>query len=509
MSSVNYAKNMIKSIDFFGKTPHFYYAKSRTIKSMFGGCATLCLALIAFYILLNTIMNWINYKNSSILSSINTYSDIELMVQNKTLFYNLSSENYYPYIVVQAALPNGTFLNLSDLKSYFTLKVTHRNEKLQLIDLETEPCYYKKQDQFLQLSEDIIKSDGDYQSAWSLCLKDPLKMGFVSNSYEINVTSLNFQLFLCKENCANESEIKNMLKYASFSFYSPKTTYDFTNIDKPGKIIYETQTFFMDFINTKYVKSSLIPSIFYYDIGWISDEYVLGQTSFNIDRETVDVYYREENEAILSYYISIGSKMQSIQRRNQKFYEVIGNYGGLMGIIFKLFSMICSFYNCRKYEEKIIKSSFQTPYNDKIRKKFSFFSAFWPFCFKKREISKKDIKKNLYECLDISIIIKKIQEIEKIKKIFFNYEQKILFNKIPQPTFSLNKSLSLNQNLSYEREINEKSINLDIISFINSRIARLTDKNESKIPDKNEFSCKQIELESLEIARESKLKKQI
>lgn len=457
-SSMKFFNRLFKSIDFFGKPPYLYIGKKKKCKSFFGGLATFCLAGLSIFILINLIIGWFNYSNSTVTKSTSYYSDVELIAKNKSLFYDLTNENYYPYIIMIATLPNGTKLNLTDLKPYFSLNMTYRDEKGIYQPIEIESCYFRKQSEFLKLSKEIIEQDGDYQSHWSVCFKNSQKIGYLSdpNLNQLNASTLNFEIYLCEENCANETEIKSMLLNTALKFYIPKTIYDFSDKDNPSKTLYQKYVYYMDHMNAKRIVNYLLPSNLYKDVGWFDDNYVLDHTNFIVERQEFDLYSKQSKEAMFSFIVLLSDTVENIYIRNQKLNELFGTFGGILSLLVKIFSFICLFYNSHKYKQKIVKSSFGTSIaannekkdyeNNKNKYRFFLFKYLSKCCFKRENAPENHLKRHIYEYIDIKNLIKRLQEIENIKNILFDNEQIKLFKMIPKPDLSQAKKIKINKN---------------------------------------------------------------
>ena len=439
---------LFKRIDHFGKTPQLYFDRKSKHGSAFGGFMTLLVISLAVYLLYRQINSWIGFENVTIIASTTNFNNIDLIAHNISKVYNFTPQNFYPYFTISALLSNGTSLNLTGLRNYIFINLTYTNQYYERVSLDYEPCYFKKQDSFLNLEADLLAKDGEEQSNWSICLKNPPAIGMYPDieSNQLNLTAINLQVYLCKNQvfCANEPEMKHMLKYVSIAINMPRTTFDYSSKESQSKHLYEAETYYLDFVNAKYVNSYLAPVFLFSDYGVFSDDYHLDSTDFNVDKKYIDTYFRDIDEPSFSYYIQLGSTNYYNYRRNQKLQDVIGSFGGLIGLIIRFTNIICIFYNSRSFKEKLLNNSFRFSSKDeqtatfaKCKKlKFGFCEKLL-FSFK---ANRKGIYKNamnyFYEFMDLKKIILRMQEIEKMKQILFDPQQLLLFEMIPKPVVS-------------------------------------------------------------------------
>ena len=356
-----------------------------------------------------------------------------------------------------ATLPNGTFLITKDFLSYFNYNVTYLNENSIMSRLETEQCQIDQQDIFLGLDEATIEADRGNRAINRVCIKDKYKMGLFPNRNIAFVfqPEFYFSLYQCvnstnnNNSCAPQEEIDEIIKYTTVQSTVPSTLFNFKNYQKPQKNFYAYYTAKLDKSMLKSYTNNMIITSLYIDNGVINDDYQLRSTNFN-PNINYDPKLREANDPLYVFDCFVDQNFQDYYLRNEKLDEIAGNSGGLINAIFLLGKLLCITYNSIYLKFKIINSTFSHSnktnpdifkkgmvsgstgsISAKIARNFSYCSYLFP---------SKDVRmfyekgaKHLHEYLDIRKIIKRLQDLDKLKMILLNDDQRKLFEHIPKP----------------------------------------------------------------------------
>ena len=388
------------------------------------------------------------------------YSVIELLSKNQNYEYEFSYQNYDIYWSIFALLPNGTDIELPSLKNYFTYNITYMDENYRLEELSSEPCKIDHQDVFLGLDEQTVKNDNGKIAIYRICIKDKFKMGIFPNTNisQVLQPEFYFSLYQCvntttnNNSCCPQEEIDEMIKYTTVQTTIPTTIYDFKNYKKPQKNNYDYHYTKLDKSMLKYYQNSLITSTLFLDDGLLSDHYRTVSVNFNPNID-YDPNLRKENDPLFVFDCMISYNFQMYYLRNQKLNEIVGNLGGLINAIFLLGKLLCISYNSMYLRFKIINTTFSfspsnAPQNnnsetftkvksDSIRKglkmarKFSYCSYLFPS--KQIRYFYQMGSKHLHEYLDIRKIIKRLQDLDKLKMVLLTEDQRRLFEHIPKP----------------------------------------------------------------------------
>ena len=360
-------KRIIESIDLFGQPIRLYYNKQTKTGSLLGGLLTIGVIILGLVILSNMLAGWANEQSLSIVPSSISYSSIEIQTLNKTLSYEFTNSNYYAYFVMFADFGNGTRLNHFDLEQYLTLNINYTDQQNLQRQIAYESCYYKYQDLFLGLD---ASTDFDIQSNWSICLKDPLKMGYYTDGMgPLNLTEIEFSVNICDNStstCADLATIQNVMKYVTVQTYIPRTIYDFYNYQNPAKTIYDINEYTIDFLSKKKYINFISPYYLYTDQGLTTEDYRLDRYDFNIDKQSFDLLYRDLTDMkVFSYSLRFSFGIQNNYRKNTKINEIVGSFGGLMNIVLKIANILCFLYNSYYLNHQLINSSFQITHSIK------------------------------------------------------------------------------------------------------------------------------------------------
>ena len=456
---VKILQHIFKFFDLYGQNVNLYINKKPKFYSACSGIISMGVIVIIIFTFIGFIDSWLNNEKMTAIQSSFSYSAMELLSKNQNYEYDFNYKNYYIYWSFWAALPNGTTLVVKDLIKYYTYNVTYLNENYIPSRLETEPCKIDQQDVFLGLDEAIRESDSGKIAINRICIKDNFKMGLFPNK-DISFVfepEMYFSLYQCvnstnnNNSCAPQEEIDEIIKYTTVQSTIPSTLFDFKNYKKPQKNIYQYHYTKLEKSMLKYYTNYMITTSLYLDNGLINDDYSHQSTNFNPNLD-YDPKFRAADEPLYVLDCLLDLSFQDYYLRNEKLNEIAGNLGGLINAIFLLGKLLCITYNSIYLKFKIINSTFshsnkthpdvfqkgivkvgisKGSITAKIARNFSYCSYLFP---------SKDVRKfyekgakHLHEYLDIRKIIKRLQDLDKLKMILLNDDQRRLFEHIPKP----------------------------------------------------------------------------
>ena len=409
-----------------------------------------------------------------------------------------------------------TYLGTKDLNNYFTYYLFHENEYFLSEEIITEPCKTDQIDKFLGMTEDKIEHDRGKIGINRICIRDSFKMGlFPNNSLStVAAPSIAFLVYPCmnstsnNNSCAPKEAIYDMIPYTTVQTTIPTTIYDFKNYKKLQKNIYDYHFTKLDHSMLKYYQNQLTTSTLYVDDGLLSDNYRSESTNFN-PNINYDPNLRKDDDPLFVFECQLSLNFQNYYLRNQKLNEIAGNLGGLINVIFLLGKLLCATYNSIYLKFKIISSTFlfsnsnvkkdgifpkgmtssmnisKFSIKSKFAKNFSYMSYLFPS--KELRMFYQKGAKNLHEYLDIRKIIKRLQEIDKLKMILLTDEQRRLFEYIPKPdVVNSSNKLFLESILKYTKNVKQKIMTgvpnnmkslVEEDNPINKRILEFVDSN--------------------------------
>ena len=198
----------------------------------------------------------------------------------------------------------------------------------------------------------------------------------------------------------------------------------------------------------------------------------------------------------------MNQNFQIYYQRNQKINEIAGSLGGLLNAIFLLGKLVCFTYNAIYLRLKIIRFTFSNispkPYNAEIFPKpknsskgsissmlpLQFVSFRGCFPTKQALAFYKKGAANLHEYLDIRNIIKRLQDVDKLKMVLLNENQRKMFECIPKPeVMETTKKFSVDSMRRDKKNSKVFTKNLPNVMIqdddpINKRIMELFDNNQ-------------------------------
>lgn len=446
---VKTTRTIFKCFDIYGQNVNLYINKSPKLRSACSGLISLAIIVLISYTLMGVIVSWMNLEKMRVITSELSLSVSQILDQNENYKYELSFTNYNLYFSVRAFLPNGTVLINQQLQNYFSYNFYLIDEKLQNVPLNFEFCKTKNYDIFLGMDEETIQRDQDKTNQNRLCLQNSIILGLFADPklQVVHQPELHFSLKPCVNStrngntCFSKNEINNMIKYTNIQASIPIAFYDFQNAKNPQKKYYDYKFIDLDEALSKRYKNYLIPTLLYTDHGLINDDYTLEGTTFN-----PDIFYdpkiRQNDDYLFDFSFIVSPNLQMYYQKNLKVNELIGSLGGIINAIFLLGKFFCSFYNSIYIKFKMIKSTFRFPnYQNPAtvtrmvsnfkNLKFTLNDCFFNYKRLKKFYDKGS--KSLHEYLNIIKIVKRMQDIDKLKMIFLNENQLKLFETIPKP----------------------------------------------------------------------------
>lgn len=453
-------KNACKLFDLYSQNVNLYISKKPKFNSTFSGIISLGVIFLIGFAFSQFLISWINGSKMTIIPSAISWSISEILAKNMTISFDFDYQNYYVYFVVTAYLPNGTTLLTKDLEKFvsynFTYFTTDGNYEL----LQPDACRMQYEDVFLGFDQEKIKSDVGISKKNRICIKEPFQMGLYPDipTKQVKQPEFYFSVYTCENStennnsCASNQEIDEMLKYIQIQTSIPTTIYNFQNTGKPQSNFYDYQNIQLDKSLVKYYQNSLIPTYLYTDYGLITEDYQLMETNFN-PRIFYDPKVRKNRDPLFIFDFIVGQNFQIYYQRNQKINEIIGSLGGLLNAILLIGKIICYTYNSIYLRFKIIKATFSIPRKIEtignsfskgrenltnsaflrlqISKKFSYFKYLFPT--KEVRTFYQRGSNRLHEYLDIRNIIKRLQDVDKLKMVVLNENQRKMFEIIPKP----------------------------------------------------------------------------
>ena len=512
----------LRFFDLYGQTINFFIKKKTQFYSAFSGLIRIGVIVIIIFTFTGFISSWVNKEKMIVIPSSISYSVGELLTKNESYEYQFDYKNYYIYWVIAADFPDGTSLVTEELKNYFSYSIRYTSELGIDQELFTEPCKTDQMDEFIGLDEAVIKKDMGNTNDYRICIKNGFKMGLFPDNKTSMVyyPSFTFQIYQCvnstKNNysCATEEAIDEIIKYSYVQTTIPTTAFDFNNIKKPQKNNYDYKiTYFDKSIRKRYINDMTTTKL-YTDYGLISDDYRVESTNFN-PKIDYDPYIRQSvDDPLFQFTCNVGFNFQFYYLRNLKLNEVIGSLGGLINAVVLLGKFFSLTYNSINLRMEIIKSTFsksnskaafpknifdsQKTISAKILRSFSYCANLFPS--KEVRTFYQKGSQNLHEYLDIRNVIKRLQDLDKLKMILLDEDQRRIFELIPKPAIVDSKNMLSLKSINKYKETKSKGLRKKLsksLAFIdenddtvNKRIFELIDpklKNKFQYFDKDDY----------------------
>lgn len=352
-------------LDIYGRNVELYINSYTKVRSKFGAFLSLIILIFSFYLFLDAFRNWIENKSLKIISSSHAYTVSELLSMKNPISFSLDYQNYNLYVSMTARLPNKTTLNYDSLQRYFTQYFYYYGHKGEVLEIPFNKCSIGKQSEFL-LQPKIDAEEEVFNN--TSCLNEKIIMGLFPDNKNmvVNLTSLSYSIERCKNStengnfCVSNDEFYNVLPYVKIQMSIPNSIYDFNDATSPRKRTYNYQFYTLDPYLIKVYNNRLMPVILKTDIGTISDEMELDSIDFNVENVNHEISIKNYGDDLFfAYNFSLGFTELTYYRKNEKIYQIVGNFGGIINILFLLGKIICYYYNMLVMKHKLINMSFE------------------------------------------------------------------------------------------------------------------------------------------------------
>lgn len=374
-----YISRFFKFLDLFSIPIELNYNRNHKYKSIFGGLVSIFVYTAAFYFLTKQYISWSNINVSTTITSSEIFSVPSLLNANQSVEYTFDHKNYGAYFAMWAKLPNGTDLIYTDLQSYFTIEYKYSFTGLVLDqkNLDFENCNTREMNDYFYIDYDEKTVPINETLPWSICIKDPLKMGLFADPENsmIYEPKIYMQIKQCinssanNNSCANIEEIREMKKYVIVQASLPSTIYDFKNQTNSIKRFVKGDYYSLDLGLQKIISIELNPTFLYKDWGLFNDDYILDSINFNPGKQSLDFTTKDENDnLLLEYQIALSYQTDKYYIRNQKLDDIIGSVGGMISVLYSLGSFFCIRTNSLLLMNSLINSTFRFNVNSKKKR---------------------------------------------------------------------------------------------------------------------------------------------
>lgn len=481
MKQITSVFSKFKLLDIFGIPILLCYKERRKFKTNIGASISIGVMAICFYFFVLQLKGWINMENSQTIYSNENFSVQSLLNDNKTIEYTLDNFNYNIYFVVRAEFPNGSMILFQNLTKYFDIQYKYKTPyNVKYDPIESVPCNVRSANDFLRLSYKPDDIPINKSNPVRMCVKEPISMGLMTEKKTHTVwrPALSLQIKPCKNStntsseCASENEIKEIMKFISIQASIPKTIYDFKNRTNPIQRMFKYEFYRLDWNLKKSFLYEINPTFFYHDVGYFSDDYQFDNLNFNPSQQTIDINSKTD-DYLFQYDIVTSFQVEKYFIRNQKLNDILGSFGGIINLLYTIGNFICFYMNYFLFMRSLLKTTFKfinfgkkIDFTSKLAKennnknleqnseiiepkKLFNFSAFHSLFCRLHDKQEKELfeksKKLLYGYIDIKGIIKRLQEVDKLKNVLLNDSQRFFFDLIPKPEVSCkqNKKNSL------------------------------------------------------------------
>jgi len=435
---LNQLSSIISKFDLFGHNVNLFVKGKYKLQSVFGGLFSFSVYALALFLLISNIQN--RSSNLTTISSAQTITKGQMLAENQSKSFIFDKTNYLVYFSMWVDFPNGTSFDLPQNNPYYNQTYFYNDRwNIQRV-LPSKNCLNADKYRFIGMAPGNLTQ----MSTRSLCLIEPFEMGlfpYPSNT-SVDITELSYTVSKCQNStqsnitCKSEDEINEIGPFVKIQADIPNAMYDFNNEINPRTQSYDETIYKLDTSLFKTYTSSMVPYYIKTDIGLINMDYVLDSIDFNSDTTTSDIF-TASNGNLFQYNIQFSYNQQTYYRKNQKIYEIFANLGGFLNLLLLLGHLLCYTFNSLYLTHLIVNYSFNDPkkkadvLDDDKNFKFSLTKYLFPFLYKKT-IYYKAIS-NIIEYMDISNIIRRLQDIDKMKFILFDEEQRRYFEMIPKP----------------------------------------------------------------------------
>lgn len=492
--------SFLKQIDLFGIHPDFFINKNSRYRSPFGGFLTLLLFGSGIFLFIVLGNDMLYSKNPEIISS-----DILNSTPSRTA---IGKNDYYFILGLQDASFTH-FYDESIYELIFQQVLVHSNETSSeriVTDIPFERCTEEHLPE--DMKSYFLRAPAGSKIQDLICIKKGLEYqiegAFDSFHFEYTYIAIKTCSNSTIKNitCKSQEEIVEKLQQGFFAMYSTDYMIDGRNHENPGVKIgrdyYIPTTPNMHKTINKFLATHSVVS----DEGWIlNDQKIFNYDVYFEDKESFEfpIYKPDEQKTLIDVSIRKSTSEKIYTRKYKKVQNVFADMGGFMNIIFLFLYLISEPINSRLYYQDLANKLFNFEKDGDLSKlknthlhkaktileeinvkrnslqedlkvsnkkekvfQYLFKSQDIPLKLTVWSIIKGFFKKNekvefekkqrdsamnaIFDHLDISYLLKKILEIEKIKILLLNENQYHLFELMPKPLVRKNGTIQIDSN---------------------------------------------------------------
>ncbi|CAK58954.1 unnamed protein product (macronuclear) [Paramecium tetraurelia] len=507
---LNLKNEFMYQLDIFGQLPSFTVLNRNKYTSQLGFVMSLLIGTLSIYYLINEVQQMLSKSKPSIYSS-------EIQVIETDSFY-LNNENFTLAITIADRFSEPVI----GINRYFNISVSQCDRvrirdqstgnitvQLNCNEMPLEPCNMSHFTTDLQI--EYFKTirfgavqciNREYQQ------KNPPVLKGLFNALEYKYLYIQFTACLNSstyQGCAPQEEIEEVLQAGRYNVY--KSDY-ISQLDQPGKPYKQIIT--NDFSGFSYSTSKTIVQS-YRIVQTITDQGMILEDE-NVEQNIQQTEWREisdfyNHQYLVLHVIKLDFKQTNNFRTYIKLQTILGKLGGILQIFMMVVTIIFkpvidnmmklelanSLYRFQDSSEKQNQRSTQlqinqserefsppnslkkiegqnSQKNEKLNK--SMFETFLIIFGLQKEKHQQFLKarKKIIKNLDIVTILKRLQEIDMLKRILFSKEQMEIIKNLPKPL--IDQKQFITQNL-IENDIEQDKANQINLSPLQSQQSRL------------------------------------
>lgn len=446
-----------------------------------------------------------NFFVSDMIMRVNPNVLQQLIQNNKRPEFNFNKENLvFSFAVVD---PANKIYHEPSIFNILPIRTAGKNGvNTEQEILETEYC---TPDHFRRFPSFFENANMSY----ALCLKN---QNFTVKGYwdEESVEQMNVVVVRCSNNtqygniCKSKEEIDRFFEEKYFSFWIEDKSFDMNQYSNPinSKIRYFSRT--IESSKAKIIRLFIKETTLILDNGIIYSSKNIAKTYSLGNIEYDDAL---SQTGLIAFFLYSGDVSQIYERRYQRLFDLLASLGGILNVLVIFCSLIVKYFYDWEINELILNSLYVLGENFSAFTKrksniirfsrsiidlentdnereinhynsqknnliLSFFERIKLFIKKHRKRTKKeniylDYLKIANKKLDLISMIKKIEEIEKIKYILFDEKQLLIFNLMSKQYLFLSEKKNSQQKFKYA--LNLKNLPKENIAEIKNEIKKL------------------------------------
>lgn len=544
---------LLRSIDIYGKKADLSMNREEAYKTSLGGFFTLIIGILFLLLFFNFGSDMIYHENPSTVFS-EIYSNLPekeyFSKENYFFMFGVEDPNYAHFI--DDTIYKGNLMHYCRNKKY--------PEKSFAKEIETEKCTEAHLPSDPNLKEYFMQASGSPLDQLFCAKDLDAQKIFIEGSFDVDIYCyIEIIIHICKNQTDNASapickpieQIKKKME-GYFAYYTVDYLIDPQNFQNPGQPIgkdyFTPISVGMTRKNDRYITTTKINS----DDGFIfTTKNYYKYPTYSNDRESL-LFDETNGDNLLTFTVRKSHSDNIFERNYKKIQDVLAEIGGFIQIIYLFFWVLNYPFLSKKFTEKIVNTIYNFE-SDKTHKETSFINldsskvqpqpavknlkkinltakpqnenllkymvkiknrpplklTNWEF-FKTLIFSSKKRPKNyqnnfkrimagkkaVEEKLDISYLLKKFYEIDKIKMLLLNENQYHLFDYLPKPvilkTGKINIGNSNSNHSNYEtNDVIDKSKKLytafnnimkqNELSSIDKKLIDLLDENVKQL----------------------------